>query len=249
MKKLIIVLAHPRTGSSLLMQTLKLLNVAVIGQFERNDLPQHANPKGYFEDMHILSKGITEETIEKIEQSESEIVAFKIALAVMVEDKRVSHWQYLKEKQATILVPIRPPLESAVSNLVFNRNNNDLVHFRRITSFLRNYCLQYKSLSDILLSTVPQLLSNCFMINYHQALNNPQKYMQSIIDVVGLTVSESKFNDALKNIDSKLYRYNQSLLEEYVKNWNRIIGADRIYNILSTQKKPWEIINGLEDKE
>ena len=57
MKKLIIVLSHQRTGSSLLMQTLKHLNIGIIGEFERSDLPQKANPNGYYEDVDILSKG------------------------------------------------------------------------------------------------------------------------------------------------------------------------------------------------
>ena len=244
MKKLIIVLAHPRTGSALLMQTLRLLNVSVIGQFERKKLPQQANPKGYYEDANILVNGLTDQAIEKIEQNKSEIIAVKTALVNRIKDDQAYQWQYIQEKRATIFVPIRPPLESAVSRLIFTQNQYDeTARFRLITTFLRNYQLQHKTLSEIFLNKVPELLPNTFTVDYHTALNNPQKYVQSIIDKAGLTVSKSQFEDALKNIDSALYRYNQELFDDNVKKWHRKIGADRFYNILSTQKNPWQIIN------
>ena len=91
------------------MQTLKHLNIGIIGGFERRDLPQNANPNGYYEDVDILSKGLTRKAIEKIEQNESEVVAVKIALNGMVKNSRLEHWQYLQNKRATILLTIRPP--------------------------------------------------------------------------------------------------------------------------------------------
>jgi hypothetical protein len=167
----------------------------------------------------------------------------------MTKDNRLEQWQYLQEKRATILVTIRPPLESAVSYLVFNKKKDELFHFKHIATFLRNYRLHYKALSEILLSKVPGLIPNSFVVDYHIALNNPQKYIQNIIENTELNVSKLQFQNALKNIDQELYRYNQDLFNENVKNWNRIIGADQIYNILSTQENPWEIISGLEDKQ
>ena len=249
MRKLIIVLAHPRTGSALLMQTLRLLNVGIIGQFERRDLPQQANPKGYYEDWDILMKGLTDQAIEIIEQNKSEMVAVKTALAGMVKDDYANQWQYLQEKRATLFVSIRPPLESAVSNLVFNSQHDEITRFREITIFLRNYQLQHKALSELLLKKVPELLPNTFTVDYHTALNNPRKYVQSIIDRAGLTVSKSQFEDALNNIDRALYRYNQEIVEDKVKKWHRKIGADSFYNILSTKKNPWQIINGFQHED
>ncbi len=82
MKKLIIVLAHPRTGSSLVMQTLKFLNVGIIGQFERNDLPQEANPKGYYEAKYILNKGLTDLVIEKLNKMNTKLLRLKLHLRV-----------------------------------------------------------------------------------------------------------------------------------------------------------------------
>ena len=247
MKKLITILAHPRTGSSLLMQTLRLLNVSIIGEAERKDLPVQANPKGYYEDRNILSNGLTKQAIEKIEQNESEIVAVKISLKGMIKDDRADQWQYLQKNRATILVSIRPPLESALSKLTFFRNQPDeITRFRQVTTFLRNYQLQHKTLSEILLTKVPELLPRTFTIDYHTSLNNPQKYVENITNRAGLTVSKSQFEAALKNIDRALYRYNQEIVEDKVKKWHRKIGADSFYNILSTKKNPWQIINGFQ---
>ena len=249
MKRLIIVLAHPRTGSSLVMQTLKFFNVGIIGQFERNDLPQEANPKGYYEDKYILNKGLTDLVIDKIEQNEYEIVAVKIALEGMIKDDHGNQWQYLQKRRATILVPIRPPLESAVSNLVFTNTQHEIIRFMKITTFLRNYQLQHKTLSEILLTKVPELLPRTFTIDYHTSLNNPQKYVENIANRAGLTVSKSQFEAALKNIDRALYRYNQEIVEDKVKKWHRKIGADSFYNVLSTKKNPWQIINGFQHED
>ena len=174
---------------------------------------------------------------------------FKIALNGMVKNSRLEHWQYLQKKRAAILVTIRPPLESAVSSLVFNRKNDELVHFKQITTYLRSYFLNYKALSEILLSKVPELMSNIFIVNYHMALNNPQKYVKRIVERAGLVVSKSQFQNAMENIDQDLYRYNQDFFEDNFKNWNRIIGADQIYNILLKQRNPWVAINDIEDKE
>ncbi|MBE0650711.1 MAG: hypothetical protein IH595_07695 [Bacteroidales bacterium] len=243
MKKLIVVLAHPRTGSSLLMQTLRFLNVGILGRFEREDLPQQANPKGYYEDREILGKGLTDWAIERIEQDHNEILAVKIALTGMMRDDRSHQWQYLRKKRATILVTIRPPLESAVSRMVFTNLPDEITRFKLITTFLRNYQLQYKALSKKLLTEVTELLPKTFTINYHTAQHIPDKYIQSIIDSAGLTVSKSQVKDAINNIDPKLYRYNQDSFENNVKEWHRKIGSESYYNILSTQKNPWQIIN------
>lgn len=243
MKRLIVVLAHPRTGSSLLMQTLRLLNLGIIGLFERRDLPQQANPKGYYEDKYILNKGLTNGTIERIERDDSEILAVKIALRGMIKSDRANQWQYLQEKHATILVPIRPPLESAVSSLVFTRQCDEVTRFKFITTFLRGYQLQYKALSKILLKEVLELLPNTFTIDYHAAQHTPEKYIQSIIDNAGLIVSKSQFKNALDNIDPELYRYNQDSFENNIKEWHRKIGSDLFYNILSTEQNPWQVIN------
>ena len=248
MKKLIIVLAHQRTGSSLLMQTLRLLGVGVIGQFERKNLPQQANPKGYYEEKDILCKGITDVTIEQINHNRDETLALKVALQNFINDNRESQWYYLKEKQATILVTIRPPLESAVSRLVFNNKQDEVSQFRWITTFLRNYRLHYQTLSKILVSRVPELIPGTYTIDYHQALNNPQKYVQGIIDKLELTVSKSQVDNAFKNIDSTLYRFKQESFNKDFIEWNQKLGADQYYDILSTQKNPWKTINAFKDQ-
>ena len=245
MQKLIIVLAHPRTGSSLLMQTLKLLNVEIIGRFERKDLPQQANPRGYYEDCHILRKGLTDRAIEKIEKNKAGTIAVKVALRWMIEEDRLNQWQYMQAKNAVILVPIRPPLESALSRMVFRTSYDKIIRFTMITSFLRDYQLHFKALSRLLLTKVPELLPNIHIVKYSIACDNPQRYINDITDISSLIVSEVQFNNALGNIDPALYTYNQTFFEEDLLEWNRKIGADIFYDILSTQKNPWRLIDDL----
>ncbi len=164
----------------------------------------------------------------------------------MIKDDHANQWQYLQKRRATILVPIRPPLESAVSNLVFTNTQHEIIRFMKITTFLRNYQLQLKTLSKIFLTKTPELLPNIFTVDYHTALNNPREYVQSIIDKAGLTAPKTQFDNALKNIDQALYRYDQDLFEDNVKKWHRKIGADQVYKILSTEKSPWQIINAFD---
>lgn len=246
MKKLIIVLAHPRTGSSLLMQTLRQLGIEVIGEFERSDLPREANPKGYFEDRHALNKGLTNETINKIENCNNEVVALKIALRKMVINNREDQWQYLLDKQTIILMPIRPPLESAVSNLVFNNETNEIMHFKKITTYLLNYRLEYKKLAETMLNNVPELIPNTLIVDYHLAHDNPQLYIQNIVKMIGISVTEIQFNNANSNIDPGLYRHKQQTFKENIWEWHRKIGADQIYNLLLKFNNPWKEINDLQ---
>lgn len=245
MKKLIIVLAHPRTGSSMLMQTLRLLNVKVIGQFEREDLPQHANPKGYYEDKKILKKGLTLEAIDKIEKNESETLAVKIALSGMIQEDRVGQWRYMAEKGAIVFMPIRSPLEIASSRMVFKASYDNITRFVMISSFLRDYPLHLKSLAKIFLTETPELLSNIHTINHQTAYHKPSQYIQKIIDVAQLSVTEKAVSNALKNIDPSLYRYKQDSFDDELWQWYRNSGTKPFYDTLLTQENPWKIINDM----
>ncbi len=243
MEKLIIVLAHPRTGSSMLMQSLRLLRVEIMGLFEREDLPEEANPKGYYEDRKILSKGLTDEAIEKIEKREKGPLAVKIALAGMVREDRMNQWRYLLARRAIILVPIRPPLETALSKMVFNPSHDRITRFKSITSFLRNYQLQFKAISKILVDEIPEILPHVHTVQHGCAYENPERYVQRIINTAGLSVSQGQLIDAVNNIDPALYRYDQEFFEKELWEWHRKIGAEVFYQVLSTREDPWQAIH------
>ena len=131
----------------------------------------------------------------------------------------------------------------------FKNRHDEIICFRQITTFLRNYQIHYKKRSEIFIEKIPELLPNSFTIDYSMAQRNPLEYVQRIIDMAGLIVSQSQFNGALRNIDPELYRYNQDSFEGRVKRWNSKIGTDRFYTILSTEKNPWQVINDFPIKK
>ncbi|MEP5153098.1 hypothetical protein, partial [Planktotalea sp.] len=66
---MIVVLTLGRSGSSLMMQTLKILGADVFGfAFGKNPTKRHveANPKGYFEDGQLFAKGLNSHAFKKL---------------------------------------------------------------------------------------------------------------------------------------------------------------------------------------
>ena len=246
--QLIIVLAHPRTGSSMLMQTLSQLGVEIIGEFERKDLPQEANPRGYFEDLEVLSKGLTEYALKKIASRTGEILATKIALSHMTKNDRIHQWQYLQRIQAKILIPIRNPLEIALSRQVFRDIDNKIDRFTQATFFLRKYQLEFKELAEIFITLVPGLLSNIYLIPYSLAFDDAEKYVDKISASFSKNVSDEQKIAAQNNIDSALYRYKFSDFSADEKAWHRKLGASHIYDALSVQDDPWSTIQAMRLK-
>jgi len=247
-KQLIIVLAHPRTGSSMLMQTLRLLGVEIIGEFERKDLPQEANPRGYFEDVEILSKGLTEYAIEKIASRTGDALATKIALSQMTKSDSICQWQYLQRIQAKILIPTRNPLEIALSRQVFKCPENKINQFAQVTFFLRKYQLEFKKLAEIFITMVPGLLSNIYLIPYSLAFDDAERYVNKISAILSNDVSEEQKIAARNNIDSSLYRYRFSDFTDEEKAWHRKLGASLVYDALSVQDDPWSAIQAMRLK-
>lgn len=77
---MIVVVGHPRTGTSWVMQILRELGVSVIGSAYRNGFDIKHNPKGYWEDERWLSG-------EKDPSLFSNEFAAKINLRMAVENK------------------------------------------------------------------------------------------------------------------------------------------------------------------
>ena len=146
MKDLTVVLALPRTGSSLIMQTLKILGKNVIGDKYRDDLPVSANPKGYYEYKELLSQGlisrITETLGDRLEGS-----AVKIAATSMLLPVRGRQWKELEKNSACMFITYRHPLEIAVSHQQFyKRELLPKENFLDILSFLYKFSLGSSSL-------------------------------------------------------------------------------------------------------
>lgn len=241
--KLVIVLAHPRTGSSLLMQTLKLLGAEVVGSLMREDLPPEANPRGYFEDKHLLSEGMTEAHIGKIELIQGECLAAKVALAGMLKSKRLDQWRYWQERGATILVPVRHPLETALSRTVFNPVKEADKRFIFITKFLWKYSREFSDLARILIEEVPLLLPNIYVVPYDWARHEPVNYIERVAAMAGIVPDAKKKVAALTNIDPSLYRYRLDDFDSEYRAWDKKIGASKTFEILLGETQPWQLLS------
>lgn len=230
------------------MQTLRLLGAGIIGRFEREDLPHEANPRGYYEDREILGHGLTEYAISAIEAFDGDAVAVKIALDAMIQRDRIDQWRYLVEKQAIILITARHPLEIALSKQVFDAPKTGMARFVQITSFLRDYQLQFKALAEILVTRVPELLSNLHIVMHRLAYDDPQGYIEVFDEILGAGISTERKTAARRNIDPSLYRYRLDSVEDEIKEWHSRIGASSVYDALAGLKNPWPVIHAMELK-
>lgn len=244
MKERVFVLAHPRTGSSLLMQSFKILGLNVLGDRNRNDLPNKANPKGYFEDKAMLFKGLTEENIFKIENTKESSVVIKFSLESFLDNLSKDGLDYLKSTTPIIIIPIRRPIESALSNYVFVKDTK-FNKFAVASTFLYKYRSHYKTLSDIIVNTLPELESKIHFVDYSLPIASPTKYIDTLLGFIPDQPGQEDKTKAINNIDSELYRYNLENFEKETLDWENRLEAKLIYDILVESKHPFQDIQKL----
>lgn len=200
----IVVLTHARTGSSLLMQTLRLLGADVIGAFERPDLPQSANPKGYFEDRDLLRLGLSAPALH----AQPDLLrgrAVKVALRPLVARRSQDEWASLADTDVTLLLPIRNPAESLLSRQVFLGSDDVLERNALFHRSARNRLLDFGFLAERIgtpgfAGPVP------VCIDYKEAVDDPASYVGRIATASGLCPTAAQVSAATTNIDRGLYR-------------------------------------------
>lgn len=201
----VIVLTHPRTGSSLVMQTLRLLGVPVIGSVEHSHLPASANPKGYFEDHELLRYGLHAPALIR-QPAMLRGRAVKVALHPMVKRSSIEEWTALATSNAALLVPIRTPAEWLASSAALLCADGTAA--RRSTFFhtwVRNYFLDVGYLAaraggEGFARVAP------ICIDYRQAVSDPAAYVETIATAVRLRPTSGQVAQAIANIDRGLYR-------------------------------------------
>lgn len=202
----IIVLTHPRTGSSLVMQTLRLLGAEVIGDAERHDLPPTANPKGYFENRDLLWHGLHAPALAE----RPDLIrgrAVKLALRQLVKRRSEEEWGALAQQDVVLLLPIRAPAELLLSReVLLRRKDGPAARSRLFHSSARNYLIDVGFLADRVCSpdfTRPAPIC----IDYRQAMDDPAGYVDGIARVARLSPTPSQVAGAMANIDHSLYRF------------------------------------------
>ena len=201
----IIVLTHPRTGSSLLMQTLRLLGADVIGSAEHPRLPASANPKGFFEEPELLRHGLHAPALVS-EPAMLRGRSVKLALHSLVKRGSAGEWAVLARSNAALILPIRTPGEWLASSAVLHRT--DLTAAER-AGFIRGWARDYLIDVGYLASRVcapgfSRVAPIC--IEYHAAVRDPARYVMAVATAGGLRPTSSQVSQAIANIDPGLYR-------------------------------------------
>lgn len=229
-----IVLAHPRTGSSLLMQTLRLLGMPVVGVAKRPDLPATANPRGYYEHGEILAQGLlSPETTRDPLMLRGRAV--KLAVTAMIrrtEQGTSGEWELMRRANAVILIPIRHPAESLLSREIFELD--EAVRRKatmRIFADIRRMLCDYAYLCTWICGQASSRPApHC--IDYGMAQSNPVGYVTRIASLARLEPSEASLQAAIGNIQSTLHRYRLENLPAELQDWIKTSRLDRIYHLL-----------------
>lgn len=225
----IIVLTHARTGSSLLMQTLRLLGADVVGIAERADLPHSANPKGFFENIEILGQGLHAPVLT----AQPDLLrgrAVKLALRPLARRRSAEEWAALTGRAVVLLLPIRHPAESLRSRRVLLRSADTPTLVAQFHASARNMLLDFAFLADrVCAPEFGRPAPPC--IDYRQVVLDPSGYVAGVAAAAALCPSSAQVAAATANIDGALYRVRAD--DEAVREMSAgVRPLARIYDLL-----------------
>lgn len=230
----IIVLMHPRTGSSLLMQTLRLLGATVIGSVEHPRLPASVNPRGFFEHRELFSQGLHAPVLVQ-QPAMVRGRAVKLALHAIVKRASSEEWTALTQSNAALLLSIRTPAEWLVSSEVLLRA--DASAARRSASFhngARNYLIDVGFLAaSVCAEDFSRAAPIC--IDYCQAVTDPSGYVMAVAAAGGLRPTSRQVAEAVANIDRGLYRARADDVEAVRRVARGVRPLDAIHALLRSQ--------------
>lgn len=236
MPQFIVVLAYPRTGSSLCMQTLKHLGAHVAGNAERPDLDVDGNPRGYYEDMRVLGKGLTEKIVREYQAIQASHVAFKLAYKPLLPNhKRTTPEQqiaFLQQLNPRFILTVRHPVESIMSIQRWSKSTCPKKQFIHITQKLKTYKANIETILKVLSENGWLNTENCLIQNYHSAIINPVAYVERITEFTQFQPSRQQITSAEANIAPELFRYKAEALPADVMVWDKKIGATAAYERL-----------------
>lgn len=227
-----VVLTHPRTGSSLVMQTLRLLGADVIGSLEHPRLPPSANPRGFFEDPEVLRRGLHAAAVAQ-QPSLLRGRAFKLALHPLVTRGSEDEWASLAN--ATLLLPIRSPAEWLVATNVLLRSGAPAAHrAASMRAWARKYLVDVGYLAERVCS--PGFSGGApICLDYRDAVTEPGAYVETVAAAAGLSPTSSQMAQAVANIDRSLYRVRLDEVDEVKRMVHGVRPLDTIHALLRSR--------------
>ncbi len=187
------------------MQTLRLLGAQVLGDFARPDLPQSANPKGYFEDLDLLRDGLSARALADAPRL-LRGRAVKLALHPLVHRRSRGEWTALAQPEVRLLLPIRTPAESLTSRQVFLRSDDPRARHDLFHMSARNRLLDFGFLAEWV-GAAGRHRPAPAVIDYELAIADPARYVAQVADAAALQPTGAQRSAALDNIDRDLYRF------------------------------------------
>jgi len=254
----IVVLATPRTGSSLVMQTLRLLGVPVVGERWRRDTPRSANPRGFFVDSDLLARGLDSRNRKRLGDSLWHS-AWKIEHHHLVMRPEPGEWRRLVDSRATLLVPMRHPLESVFSWRALSLERSGAGEpdgtdgFVSVTRYLirslRLYAERQFRLAEWLTGEASALADRCRFVPY-ELHRQPRLYVDLVCQHTGLTAEPERFERAVANVTPDLYRYRAS---DFPAAWLRLyerLPARPVFELVSRPDvpDPWQALLRLRER-
>jgi len=239
----IIVLAHPRTGSSLLMQTLGLLGAPMIGTQWREDCPRSANPRGYFEDPDLRAFRFTARNRERL-GARLNGSAYKLGLKRLTDSPDREDWDWMIGARTTLLIPLRHPLESALSErALFHLINppdptetNGVRGFvaaaRCLARYMGRYAFSHFRLAEMMAGEAASLAKHCRFVPY-TLHRHPRRYVDTVCERAGLTPVPDRVERAVGNIAPSLHRFRESDLPAVYRNIYNRSPARPVFETLS----------------
>ncbi|WP_323800821.1 hypothetical protein [Parasphingorhabdus sp.] len=229
-----------RSGSSLLMQILKKLDITVVGQkFDVKGDPlsqqihEKLNPKGYFEKPEIFHGGPSSIEFQELVKNSGPDIACKMDVRHFVDEKQLPFWIDAAEDISSILLSYRVPSEQARSeylgDAVSIQHNCQTHEFTFMTRFLRDYVETYGSFDSVLSNRLRMLASKVDYVAYSDALN-PETYVKRLCSILKRQPSPEQLSSAILNISPDLFRIKDSDLSEEERNWAVQLGAEKVYS-------------------
>lgn len=247
---MVIVLTLGRSGSSMLMQSLKLLGMNVIGRdfdIKGSAISQkkheELNPKGYLEEPRIYYGGPASIEFQTLCQQNQYPSACKMDIRHFTNTNQSKYWKNLANDITSILVSYRDPSEQASSEHTASFQQDSTIdakeYFRFISKFLMDYKNTYGCIDETLNKRLPSLRHKVYFIDYASA-KKPQEYIAKLRSLTDIQPTQDQYHLAVSNISPKLFRVTHSSLSKEEIFWARKTGALDVYLELNEFRKAQE---------
>ena len=248
---MIIVLTLGRSGSSILMQTLRELGVGIAGRaFDiRSDPTENAehhrlNPGGYFEEPDIYYGGTASDAFHDCLASTKKI-ACKMDLRHLTDPLQSESWLSAADSISSLFISYREPSEQAHSEFIACHppdERTDQAKFQFITTFLRRYTRIFDLLEKTLQTQLVDLAFKVSWIDFERT-SNAAAYVDQISSAAGIEPTRQQIETARLNIDPNLHRIRKDELTPGERQWAESLGADDAYRNLTPLQKGADTID------